>query len=423
MMPHYFTSKTAFYGNITPQQLISKYGSPLYVYNERILRERCREIRNLLTEFDFRPNYSCKANSNLELLRIIHQEGLAADAVSPGEIFVLMAAGFTPNEIFYIGNNVSADEMRYAIERDITVSVDSMSQLQQFGRINPGGKVAIRFNPGIGLGHHHKVVTAGKTTKFGITPNYLPEIKQIALKYNLKIIGINQHLGSLFLDSTVYLEGVHRLLELALNFEELEFIDFGGGMGIPYQKQQNQPRLDLTYLGKELSLLLSKWLSLHQQNIYFKIEPGRYIVAESGVLLGTVYAKKESHNKTYIGTDIGFNVLSRPVLYNSEHEIEIYKQGQAPGEDSLQEISQVVSIVGNICESGDILAVERRLPPIDEGDLIGVMDAGAYGMAMSSNYNNRLRPAEVLIQTDGNFRLIRRRDILEDLMRNFNAYE
>jgi diaminopimelate decarboxylase len=418
-MINYFTTETAFYGKTFPQHLISQYGSPLYVYNETILRDRCREITHFTTGLDFQVNYSCKANSSLELLKIIHQEGLAADAMSPGEIFVLIAAGFAPAEIFYVGNNVSATEMKFAIDRQVTVSVDSVSQLRQFGRINPGGKVAVRFNPGVGVGHHQKVVTAGKATKFGITKDYLPEIKQLVKEYHLKVIGINQHLGSLFLESEIYLEGVNRLLEIALNFEDLEFIDFGGGMGIPYHKQQGQPRLDLIKLGADLHQILTEWNQLHRKNLRFKIEPGRYLVAECGVLLGTVHAQKESYGTTYIGTDLGFNVLARPVLYNSEHEIEIYSQ-----EPFMTEAEgKVVSIVGNICESGDILAAERLLPQIKEGDLIGVTDAGAYGMAMASNYNNRLRPAEVLIQADGTPRLIRRRDSLTDLIRNFDVTE
>jgi diaminopimelate decarboxylase len=408
-----------FYGKTSPQQLISKYGSPLYVYNESILRERCREITHLISGLDFQANYSCKANSSLELLKIIRQENLAADAMSPGEIFVLIAAGFSPAEIFYVSNNVSAAEMSFAIERQVTVSVDSVSQLRQFGQINPGGKVAVRFNPGVGLGHHQKVVTAGKTTKFGVTKDYLPQIKQLAQDYQLKIIGINQHLGSLFLESEIYLDGVKRLLEIALHFEDLEFIDFGGGMGIPYHKQKGEPRLNLKELGTELHKILTDWNNLHRKNLRFQIEPGRYIVAECGVLLGSVHATKENYGTNYIGTDLGFNVLARPVLYNSEHDIEIYNQGPSIAEDE----EKLVSIVGNICESGDVLAAERSLPQIEEGDIIGVMDVGAYGMAMASNYNNRLRPAEVLIQTDGTERLIRRRDTLEDLIRNYNFNE
>lgn len=413
-MNNYFTAKTNFYGNTTPNELVATFGSPLYVYNETILRERCREMRRLTDYPRFRVNYSIKANSNLELLKIIREEGIDADAMSPGEIHVSLAAGFKPEQIFYIGNNVSAEEMRFAIERDILVSVDSISQLEQFGRINPGGKVAVRFNPGVGAGHHEKVVTGGAKTKFGIAPDLIDAVKAVIGKYNLNLCGINQHIGSLFMDSEPYWDGVERLLEIAAEFDGLEFIDFGGGFGTPYRKQAGEKRLDLKVLGNKLGKRLAAWTETYGRRPMFKVEPGRYLVAECGVLLGTVHAVKVNYGTKYIGTDLGFNVLARPVLYDSHHDLEIY-----PKHPAKQFETEKVTVVGNICESGDIIAKDRELPVVEEGDLIGVMDAGAYGYCMSSNYNNRLRPAEVLIKSNGEPVLIRRREALEDLLRAF----
>jgi len=334
--------------------------------------------------------------------------------MSPGEIYVNMLAGYKPEEILYISNNVSEEEFRYAIEARVKISVDSVSQLELFGRINPGGKVAIRLNPGVGAGHHEKVVTAGQKTKFGIEMDLLPEVKKILQKYSLRLIGINQHIGSLFMESNAYLQSTGNILSVARQFGELEFIDFGGGFGIPYKKQANQPRLDLKELGGKLSEIILPWVKEFGRDIEFKIEPGRYIVAESGILLGKVNAIKTNYGVKYIGTDLGFNVLVRPVMYDSHHDIEIYRKDASP---SLKE--ETVTIVGNICETGDIIAKGRKLPEIRENDILGVLDSGAYGYSMSSNYNNRLRPAEILIEADGNPRLIRRRDTLEDLVRNF----
>ena len=413
-MNTYFTTQTNFYGNTTPDELITTFGSPLYVYNEAILRERCREMRQLTDYPRFKVNYSVKANSNLGLLKIVREEGLDADAMSPGEIHVLLAAGYKPDQIFYIGNNVSAGEMRFAIERDILVSVDSISQLEQFGRINPGGKVAVRFNPGVGAGHHEKVVTGGTKTKFGVAPDLIDAVEAVIRKYNLNLCGINQHIGSLFMDSESYLDGVERLLELAAKFKGLEFIDLGGGFGTPYWKQAGEARLDLKLLGEKLSERLQTWSKSYGSMPTFKVEPGRYLVAECGVLLGTVQAVKENYGTKYIGTDLGFNVLARPMLYESHHDLEIYPENPVE-----QFGTEKVTVVGNICESGDIIAKERDLPVIKEGDLVGVMDAGAYGYCMSSNYNNRLRPAEVLIKSNGEPVLIRRRETLDDLMRAF----
>jgi diaminopimelate decarboxylase len=414
-MKVYFTEQTNFYGSSKPSELLREFGSPLYVYNESILRQRCREMAGLVSYPNYKSNYSIKANSNLELLKIVREEGLHADAMSPGEIHFLLAAGFRPDEILFVANNVSAEEMQYAIDKGVLVSCDSLSQLRQYGRLDPGGRVAVRFNPGVGAGHHAKVITGGKETKFGINPELMDEVKAILKEYRLRLAGINQHIGSLFMDPSSYLQAARELLNIAADFEDIEFIDLGGGFGIPYRKQEGQQRLDLVEAGRGLSQLMEDWSANHGNRIRLKIEPGRYIVAECGVLLGTVHAVKQNDSKTFIGTDIGLNVLIRPAMYDSHHDIEFYRNDAILKTDKVR----TATVVGNICESGDILAKGRELPEAVEGDIIGVMDAGAYGYSMSSNYNNRLRPAEVLIGLDGNPRLIRRRDTLEDLMRGF----
>ncbi|PNT94378.1 diaminopimelate decarboxylase [Clostridium thermosuccinogenes] len=418
ILKNYFTEQTNFFKGISPFEIIKEYGSPLYVYNESILRQRCREMKNFITYPNFSVNYSTKANSNLELLKIVREEGLNADAMSPGEIYVLLAAGFKPEQIFYISNNVSAEEMKYAIEKGIILSADSLSQLELYGKLNPGGKVAVRFNPGVGAGHHEKVVTAGKKTKFGVNMDYISEVKEILKRYDLKLVGINQHIGSLFMEGKPYIEGVKSLLDIAKQFDDLEFVDLGGGFGIPYRKQEGQERLELKDFGSKLDQVLKDWVREYGKDITFKIEPGRYIVAECSVLLGTVHSIKNNYGVTYAGTDIGFNVLARPVMYDSHHDIEVYREGKLL---KSTESDKPVYVVGNICESGDILAKDRMLPELKEGDILGIMDAGAYGYSMSSNYNNRLRPAEVLIRENGSISLIRRRDTLEDLMRNFDV--
>jgi len=414
-MRKYYTEETRFYGKTSPDKLIKEFGSPLYVYNENIFRTRCREMANLIPYHRFKANFSVKANSNLELLKIAREEGLNADAMSPGEIYILLKAGFLSDEIFFVPNNVSEEEMKYAIEKGITISVDSLSQLEMFGRINPGGKVAVRFNPGVGAGHHSKVVTGGKKTKFGVNFDMVDDVKRILKNYSLKLVGVNQHIGSLFMEPDPYIESAKLILTIAKQFEDIEFVDFGGGFGIPYHKQEGQQRLNLKELGDKLAHIIYDWVKDYGKEIKVKTEPGRYIVAESGVLLGTVYAIKENYGDTYVGTDLGFNVLMRPVMYDSHHDIEVYRNGKPADTEELKP----VYVVGNICESGDIIAKERMLPRIFEGDIIGVMDAGAYGYSMSSNYNSRLRPAEVLIKEDGTPKLIRRRDRLEDLVRNF----
>lgn len=405
--------KELFIDSLMAFKLASEFGTPLNIYDENILRQRCREMKSFLPKHNLRVNYSAKANSNLEILKIIKEEGLDVDAMSPGEIYIEKNAGFKANQIFYISNNVSKEEMIYAINEGVTISVDSLSQLELYGKINPGGEICVRFNPGVGAGHHAKVITGGKNTKFGVQHEFIEQVKEILKKYNLKLIGINQHIGSLFMDGKYYTDGIKNFLEIAKEFDTLRFIDIGGGFGVPYK--ENEERLNLGALSEEASRIIDEFISQYSnKDIIIKIEPGRYIVAECGITLGEVNTIKKNYDTKYVGCDVGFNVIARPVLYDSYHEIKVIKK-----DNNQIENLETVTIVGNICETGDILAKGRSLPQIEEGDLIAVMNTGAYGYCMSSNYNLRLRPAEVLICSDGRVKLIRKRDTLESLMQNF----
>ena len=412
-----YTQQMNFFGNTNPDELLKKYGSPLYVYNEDILRRQMKRVAGILTSHRFTSNFSIKTNSNLTILRMALEEGLNADAMSPGEIYALKKAGFPSDRIFFVPNNVSEEEMQYAIDEGVILSVDSLSQLEMFGRLCPGGRLSVRLNPGVGAGHHEKVVTAGKKTKFGVAAQDIPQVLEIAKKYDLHIVGLNQHIGSLFMDYQPYLDAVSNFLHYAEDFPELEFVDFGGGFGTPYHKLEGEAEFDMESFKVAFDQLLTEWKNKTGRDVLFKMEPGRYIVAEGGVLLGHVYAVKENFGHRYVGTDIGMNVLIRPELYDSWHDVEIYRDGKP----LISSEKEVYSVVGNICESGDIVAKDRELPVVKENDVAVVLDAGAYGFSMSSNYNNRLRPAEVLIDHDGNDRLIRRRDTFEDLMRNFDV--
>lgn len=407
-----FTTETNFYRGNDVYDLLKQYGSPLYIYNEEILRTRCKEMKHLVSYKNFVPHYSIKANTNIHLLRIVHEEGLHADVMSPGEIFLALESGFKPEELFFIPNNVTREDMQFAINHGVMTSVDCLDQLKLYGELNPGGKVAVRFNPGVGAGHHEKVVTGGKKTKFGVNPEYIPEVKRILETYNLTLVGINQHIGSLFMDSSPYIASLDSILNIAKQFDDLEFIDLGGGFGIPYHKQDGEARLDIHALGEQLDKVLHSFAKEYGREVQFQIEPGRYIPCESGLLLGTVTATKTNADHKYLGCDIGFNTLQRPIMYDSHHDIELYsKDAKTPDVSPL-------TVVGNICESGDILAKDRMLPEATRGDVIAMMDAGAYGYCMASCYNQRFRPAEILIQLDGSVRQIRKRDTLEDLIRN-----
>ncbi|MBO4684424.1 MAG: diaminopimelate decarboxylase [Desulfovibrio sp.] len=409
-----YTDDINFYRGWSARSLAERYGTPLYVYSEAVLRARCRELMALCPVEGFGVNYSVKANTNPAILAICREEGLTVDAMSPGELYMDELAGFGPDKILYISNNIDPEEMKNAIAHHLTVSVDSLAQLELYGALNPGGDVMIRINPGIGEGHSDKVVTAGKETKFAISPDRLDEAFALLKKHGLRLRGVNQHIGSLFMQPDGYLKAAGILLACVKAFprelrDQIEILDFGGGFGIPYRKYDGEARLDLKALGEGLAALCEAYRQETGYRGRFLVEPGRYVVAEAGILLGRVEAVKNNGENRYAGTNLGFNVLVRPVMYGSYHDFEIYAERQeerAPMEQT---------VTGNICESGDVLAKKRLLPEIKEGDILGVLDAGAYGYAMASTYNQRLRPAEVLIREDGSLRLIRRRETFEDL--------
>ncbi|MDO4539501.1 MAG: diaminopimelate decarboxylase [Syntrophomonadaceae bacterium] len=397
------------FNKVEAHELLREFGSPLYVYDEATLRQRCREMKKLVSYPQFRVNYSAKANTNPQLLKIVREEGLDVDAMSPGEMYLEELAGFPPERIMFIGNNVAQGEFEYAVRRGIYISVDSLSQLKTLGAVNRGGEVCLRVNPEVGAGHHEKVVTGGKKAKFGIAIEDIPQACTIADSFGMTVTGLNQHIGSLFLDGGDYLAAMELLLTLAEEMPAIHTLDFGGGFGIPY-RHGVEPRLDLKAMGAAMDERLNAW-SAQNRAITVRIEPGRYIAAECSNLLGTVTAIKNNYGNTFVGCDIGFNTLIRPAMYDSYHEIDIAPHTPR----AYAEYDGPAWLVGPICESGDILAHDRPLPRCEEGDAVIIHDAGAYGYSMASPYNSRPLPAEVLIQADGSVRLIRRRQSLEEL--------
>ena len=409
-MQSFITQSNFFHGH-NPEEIAKTYGTPVYVYNEDILRARMRSIATAITKYPYRASFSIKANTNIHILKIALSEGCNCDAMSIGEIQMALRAGFPCDRIFFVANNVGADEMQFAIDHNIMTSCDSLAQLELYGTLNPGGRVAVRINPGIGAGHHEKVLTGGKKTKFGISEEFIPRIFEIAKKYNLTIAGINQQIGSLIMDPQPYLDAVSNLLRIALQFKNLEFIDFGGGFGVPYHKLDDEPDFPMQDFRQRIEPLLDAFVEKYGSVPMFYSEPGRFCVADGGVILGRVHATKHNAGKTYVGTDVGMNVLVRPSMYDSWHDIEVIRHGDVVARDNMV----LQTVTGNICESGDILAHDRILPKMQSGDLICVLDAGAYGLCMASTYNSRPRPAEILICTDGTIKVIRRRETIEDL--------
>lgn len=416
-MNSYINSTDFFKGN-DPEAIASKYGTPVYVYNEEIIRKSMETVEGVITKYPYTANYSVKANTNIEILKLALDEGLNCDAMSPGEISLLLKAGFPPEKIFFVSNNVSAEEMQFAIDKGVMVSLDSLDQLDRFGQINPGGRCAVRINPGVGAGHSEKVVTAGKNTKFAIAEEDIDKIFEIADKYDLKIVGINQHIGSGFLDPTPYIDAVTNLLRIADRFENLEFIDFGGGYGIPYHKLDDEKPFPMEDFKTKLEPVLDEFVGRYGKAPLFKSEPGRYCVAEGSVILSRVQAIKTNSGIKYVGCDTGMNTLIRPAMYDSYHDIEVIRNGKVVDRDGNADM-ETVNVSGPICETGDLIAKGRLLPKAQTGDLLAILDTGAYGYSMASSYNSRPRPAEVMITREGKVVQIRRRETIEDLFRLF----
>lgn len=416
-MNSYINSTDFFKGN-NPEAIASEYGTPVYVYNEEIIRKSMETVEGVITKYPYTANYSVKANTNIEILKLALEEGLNCDAMSPGEITLLLKAGFPPEKIFFVSNNVAAEEMQFAIDKGVIVSLDSLDQLDRFGQINPGGRCAVRINPGVGAGHSEKVITAGKKTKFAIAEEDIDKIFEIVDKYDLKIVGINQHIGSGFLDPKPYIDAVTNLLRIADRFDNLEFIDFGGGYGIPYHKLDDEKPFPMEDFKVKLEPVLDEFVQRYGKTPLFKSEPGRYCVAEGSVILSRVQAIKVNAGIKYVGCDTGMNTLIRPAMYDSYHDIEVIRDGKVVDRDVNNDM-ETVNVSGPICETGDLIAKGRLLPKAKTGDLLAILDTGAYGYAMASSYNSRPRPAEVMITKEGKVVQIRRRETIEDLLSLF----
>jgi len=359
----------------------------------------------------YRILYSAKANTNLSILEIMRELGAYIDAVSPGEIYLAIESGFPPERILFTGTMVRDDELRFVLEHDVPINVDSISELNRLLKISVPEFLSVRINPEFGAGHHEHVITAGKKSKFGVWERDAVKAYAKAKEAGVQSFGIQMHIGSGILDIEPYIHALEKLLEIAKKVHEeldivFDVIDMGGGLGVPYRPEDKT--LDLSLLFKNLSEIFKDRVEEYGLGApIFAVEPGRFLVCESGVLLTRVNTVAEKPYRKFVGVDAGFNTLIRPAMYGSYHPIVVANKMNQP-------LKERYTIAGPICESGDLLAKDRLLPEIEEGDLIAVLNAGAYGFSMSSQYNSRPRAAEVLVK-DGRHEIIRDRETFEVL--------
>ncbi|RMG22071.1 MAG: diaminopimelate decarboxylase, partial [Methanobacteriota archaeon] len=393
----------------------------LYVYSAGNIREKIRSLKSVLDKYfpDYRIQYPIKANSNLHLLKLIREEGLYADCSSPGEVFLARKAGFEMSLSTYTGNYESIADLKAAFDAGMIINLDDFHRLNDLLTVGKPKIISFRINPGIGRGGFEGITTGGTDAKFGIPYEKTREAYESALKAGFKHFGIHMMTGSNILEPFYFAEITQKLTMIAGEALEglgiqLEFINIGGGLGIPYTEEELPLDLETTF--KHVAEVFHENVARYNLgNPTLVIEPGRYIVGDAGILVAEIQHVKHSY-RTYVGIDAGMNVLLRPALYGAYHRVSI--NGKPDNEkDGLN-----CFITGQVCENSDIHPVERILPDPQPGDLLIIHEAGAYGYAMSSNYNNRPRPAEVLVDGD-TIKLIRYRESPEDLLKDIPGEE
>ena len=391
------------------RQLASAHGTPLWVYDAATIRERIAALRR----FDV-IRYAQKANSNLHVLRLMRDEGVKVDAVSNGEIERALAAGYPAADIVFTADLFDEATLARVVELGITVNAGSIDMLHQLGRRAPGHRVWLRINPGFGHGHSNKTNTGGEHSKHGIWHADLDRALAAITLHGLTLVGVHMHIGS-GVDYGHLQQVCAAMVALAARVTlPMTAISAGGGLSIPYRP--GEPRIDVAHYHSLWDAARREIAAARGHAIELEIEPGRYLVAEAGVLLAEVRATKDMGANRFVLVDAGFNELMRPSMYGSHHQIGLLPDDDAP----RPEVATVVA--GPLCESGDVftqgeggVVLTRDLPEARVGDLLVFEDAGAYGASMSSNYNSRPLAAEVLVEGSVG-RLVRRRQTLAELL-------
>lgn len=377
------------------EKLAAKFGTPLYAYSQTQISEN---LQNFLNALQALPNsalfYAVKANNNLNLLNLIRKSGLGADAANPLEIALAKKVGFPRTKILYSGVFHSKSELRAGLKSGVAINLDSLSALQRLLELGRPKVLSLRVNPGIGKGKFQGLVTAGKQAKFGLSPADILLGYRQAQKAGIQRFGLHAMTGSCVLNSDYFPAVAEKLLTIANEIEQkltlkFEFLDLGGGFGIPYEPREKALNLKLTF--RKIQKVCQNFQSKFRHGLPKLIfEPGRAISGNAGILLTRVTTCKNLNQQKFVGVDAGMQTLLRPALYGAYHEI-------LNATHLNRKPRQRVAVVGPICENTDFLAT-RVLPQIQENDLLAILDVGAYGFGMASQYNTRPRPAEVLVK-------------------------
>lgn len=388
-------------------QLAEEFGSPLYVYDAAKIQSQYQRLEKAFSKVNhLRINYAVKALSNISILKLLKQMGSGLDTVSIQEVQLGLLAGYTPDMIIYTPNGVSMEEIEEVAALGVQINIDNLSILEQFGAKHPQTPVCIRINPHVMAGGNSNISVGHIDSKFGISIHQMPHLLRIVQNTGMHINGIHMHTGSDILDIEVFLYAAEILFETAAQFKELEFLDFGSGFKVPYKKDDIQT--DVEELGKKLTKRFNAFCAEYGRDLTLTFEPGKFLVSEAGVFLAKVNVVKQTTSTVFAGIDSGFNHLIRPMFYGSHHNIDNISNPK--GKDRFY------SVVGYICET-DTFGSNRKIAEIKEGDILCFRNAGAYCFSMSSNYNSRVRPAEILWY-EGKGHVIRERETFEDIIRN-----
>jgi diaminopimelate decarboxylase len=388
-------------------ELAERFGTPLYVYHAEKIKEQYETLEKAFSGCKARFFYACKALTNINILKYINSLGGGLDCVSINEVRLGLRAGFSPDRILFTPNCVDFAEIEEGKNEGVNLNIDNISILEQFGnKFGNSYPICIRFNPHIMGGGHYKMSTGHIDSKFGISVHQMRHIERIIKTTGLKVTGIHMHTGSDIKDVNVFLSGLEIMFDLATHFPDLSFVDLGSGFKVPYHEEDVQT--DIFSLGTKVAEAFHKFSKERGKEFEVWFEPGKFLVSEAGYFIVKCNVIKQTTATVFAGVNSGFNHLIRPMMYEAYHRIEnISNPFGNP---------RIYTVVGNICET-DTFAWDRKLSDVREGDYLVFYNAGAYGFEMSSNFNSRLKPAEVLVK-DGEALLIRKRDEFEDLLKN-----
>tara|TARA_A100001011_G_C14318791_1_gene849381 strand:- start:5345 stop:6550 length:1206 start_codon:yes stop_codon:yes gene_type:complete len=388
-------------------EAVDKFGTPLYIYDSNMIKSQYNRLKQSFKDVkNLQINYAVKALSNISILKYMINMGSGIDAVSIQEVKLALKAGVNPKKILYTPNGVSIEEIKEVTELGVSINIDNLEVLEQFGNLNPDIPVCIRINPHIMAGGNSKISVGHIDSKFGISIHQTPHILRIVENTKININGVHMHTGSDILDVEVFLNAAEILFEIAKKFKNLEFIDFGSGFKVPYYPSDSETNIE--ELGVKLTERFNLFCNEYGKELKLIFEPGKFLVSQAGKFLCRVNSIKQTTSTVFAQVDTGFNHLIRPMMYGSNHHIENIS--------NPDDMERYYSVVGYICET-DTFATNKKISSISPGDILSFSNAGAYCFSMSSNYNSRFKPAEAFY-IDDKVLLIREREKIEDLLIN-----